>query len=158
MYPWTPERFWEKVDKRGPDECWEWTGARTAPGWHGVSMGPGGRKQTAHRIAWELTNGPIPEGLFALHHCDNPPCVNPAHLFLGTIKDNMVDAARKGHMGRGNRRRTHCRLGHPFDYVSPDGRRGCLTCRRRQAAESRARSEEPQRREALERLGKAVSA
>jgi hypothetical protein len=89
------ERFWEKVDKRGPDECWEWQGARNEHGygWFGPTHGEGAK---AHRVAWELTNGPIPEGLCALHHCDNPPCCNPGHLFLGTKRDNTLDMWAKG--------------------------------------------------------------
>ncbi len=87
--------FWQKVDKRGPDECWEWTGSRTS--WrygHFNSRTLG--EHMSHRLAWELTNGPIPEGKLVMHTCDNPPCCNPAHMRLGTNKDNAHDKLRKG--------------------------------------------------------------
>jgi len=57
----------------------------------------------AHRVTWEIVNGPIPDGLLVLHHCDNPPCTNPIHLFLGTIKDNSHDAMHKGRLPHGER-------------------------------------------------------
>lgn len=91
-------RFWSKVDKRGPDECWEWQAYRRRLGYGEFRIGPrvGGRAHLAHRVAWELTRGPIPDGMQACHRCDNPPCVNPAHLFLGTANDNIQDMIRKG--------------------------------------------------------------
>ncbi len=91
------ERFWRKVDRRGPDECWEWRGFRNEFGYGRTRHGRLDRgKQGAHRVAWALVNGTIPEGAHVLHRCDNPPCCNPAHLFLGTHTDNMRDMSEKG--------------------------------------------------------------
>ncbi len=102
------DRFWEKVDKRGPDECWEWTAGRaTSTLWtkgkpkfdYGIfHRGSEDEYQAvqAHRMSWELHNGSIPDSLFVCHTCDNPPCVNPGHLFLGTHLDNMRDRKAKG--------------------------------------------------------------
>lgn len=91
------ERFWKKVNKRGPSECWTFTGPVNAHGYGVFSPWSGhvGR-MLAHRYAWEHYNGPIPEGTKICHHCDNPPCVNPHHLFNGTQADNMRDCSIKG--------------------------------------------------------------
>lgn len=95
----TEERFWSKVVRSGPNDCWPWTGEKGYKG-YGRFCPDGslkhGRKQ-AHRVAWEYTFGtPIPEDLHCCHHCDNPPCCNPTHLFIGTHSDNMRDMKIKG--------------------------------------------------------------
>lgn len=86
-------RFWNKVQIATDADCWEWTAYRGngGPGKNYGKLGIEGRIHFAHRIAWELTYGPIPDGSRVLHRCDNPPCCNPAHLFLGTLSDNMQD-------------------------------------------------------------------
>lgn len=104
--PEAVRRFWAKVHKS--DGCWEWTGKR-ASGYGRFVTPPGRRMWSAHRYSWTLANGPIPDGLFVLHHCDNKPCVRPEHLFLGTNADNMRDAWRKGRLFRQHfHRRGHC--------------------------------------------------
>lgn len=90
-------RFWSKVNKLGPNDCWEWM-ARRNPKGYGTFRGPNGCTN-AHRIAWELTFGPIPKGQPVLHDCpggDNPACCNPAHLWIGTVGDNNRDRHSKG--------------------------------------------------------------
>jgi hypothetical protein len=91
-------RFWSKVDKSsGPDACWTWTSkARSNDGKGYGAFNSGSGSVRAHRFAWELTNGPIPDGLHVCHECDNPLCCNPAHFFLGTPKDNNADMISKG--------------------------------------------------------------
>lgn len=95
-------RFWARVTKIGP--CWSWTGARTGSGSvrHGQVMWRARYRtpQKAHRIAWELLNGPIPSDLQVNHHCDNPICCRPDHLYLGTQLQNMRDASRRQRLAR----------------------------------------------------------
>jgi hypothetical protein len=88
-------RFWPKVKKS--DSCWEWTAAKTVGG-YGVIY-KNGSNYSAHRASYEINIGPIPDGLFVLHRCDNRSCVRPDHLFLGTSQDNVDDMHAKGRRG-----------------------------------------------------------
>ena len=89
--------FWMKVDKHGPNGCWVWTGYRQKFG-HGWT-----RYGLAHRYAWTLLRGEIPAGKFLCHTCDNPPCVNPDHLYVGDRLDNQGDMKRRGRSTFGER-------------------------------------------------------
>jgi len=92
------KRFWSHVEKS--EGCWLWTAGLNSAGYGIFNIDRFRGPQRAHRIAFELANGPIPEGLYCCHHCDKPHCVNPEHLFVGTQKDNLMDAAMKGRMGK----------------------------------------------------------
>ena len=97
------DRFRLKVLEGGDDECWPWRGAKTRDG-YGVMSGEhrGDNPLRAHRIAYELHFGPVPDGLHVLHHCDNPPCCNPNHLYAGTNAQNVSDKmarCRQSHTG-----------------------------------------------------------
>lgn len=95
------ERLERRIDKSGgPDSCWEIAGFGNTNGGH-VFIKIENRPVYAHRLAWELANGPIPEGMVVCHECDNPRCCNPAHLWLGTVADNNADRSAKGRSFRG---------------------------------------------------------
>lgn len=95
-YPNTADSFWSNVT-RSPT-CWLWIGFRNGGGYGRLEFG--GRKQLAHRVAWQLTNGHIPHGKCVCHHCDTPACVNPTHLFVGTQSENIWDGSRNGRLIR----------------------------------------------------------
>ena len=92
-------RFWAKVDRRSADECWLWLGERNKQGYGRFTI-PGRNRMAASRALWMLTKGD-PGELFVCHSCDNPPCCNPSHLFVGTALDNTTDMIRKGRNCKG---------------------------------------------------------
>ena len=92
-------KFWANVHTPNPFDCWNWNGRKDKDGYGRFRFNS--QDFYSHRVSWVLANGNIPNGLFICHHCDNPSCCNPEHLFIGTHLDNMFDMYSKG---RGNRR------------------------------------------------------
>ncbi len=119
------ERFLKWTDVRGPTDCWHWKGF-IRPREYGQFRSASGIPELASRAAWRLMKGPIPKGMLVLHKCDNPKCVNPSHLFLGTQQDNMTDMWEKGRARPG---------------VSRGSKHGCAKLNEAIVAEIRASSE-----------------
>jgi hypothetical protein len=128
------ERFWAKVDRRGDEECWPWTASLNSHGYGQINIRQ--RPIHAHRVAYELAGGVIPDGLVIDHLCRNRACVNPAHMEIVTRGENV----RRGENYW--RARTCCKYGHEFTpentYIS-QGWRFCRECHRRRSLEYVAR-------------------
>lgn len=129
----------ERVARRlvpAENGCLEFSGARDNRGYGQIGIAH--VRYRAHRVAWEGVYGPIPDGLCVLHRCDNPPCCNVAHLFLGTKADNNADMAAKGRARNGRDVQTHCRRGHELsgdNLCNESEQRRCRTCRNAGARE-----------------------
>lgn len=137
------ERFWEKVDKTTtPDGCWLWDGAKFGNGYGHIFVD--GKHCLAHRIAWSMESGPIPEGLIILHECDVKNCVRASHLRLGTYRDNSLDMVAKGRndqrKGKDSpsfgRLREFCNKGHKLTadnvvFTNKGKSRRCIICHRK---------------------------
>lgn len=138
------DRLWSFVDRSSFDACWEWRGDRNESGYGRIYINRKARR--AHRVAYETAVGPIGTGLVVMHSCDNPPCINPAHLSLGTPIDNVADAVAKGRMAMQGW--TNCIRGHEFTpentYVNPDGRRRCRVCSGKKAGHNGSKTHCPQ--------------
>lgn len=117
-------RFWLKVWPIG--DCWEWRAYRNRRGYGEFRLRPG-HTILAHRYAFQLAKGPIPEGLELDHRCKNPRCVRPSHLEAVTHRENLL---RSNSFSGVHARKTHCPRGHAYDRVNKDGQRVCLACRR----------------------------
>lgn len=132
-------RLWAKVAMCvDPCSCWEWNGYRNPQGYGRLSVNR--VFIMAHRLSYLLTSGPIPDGMYVCHRCDNPSCVRPSHLFLGTPLDNIIDCRNKGR--RPQHKHSSCLHGHERNALNAYPRRngtGCRECDRRRKREYRLR-------------------
>lgn len=135
------KRFWASVEIKESDECWVWTGNRNVAGYGRLWIGE--KAYRANRVACALHYGEIGAGVLACHSCDNPPCCNPKHLFLGTEETNAMDSAAKGR--KPQQKRTHCIHGHEYTpentHITTVGARNCKACWRAGRARRKAAAE-----------------
>lgn len=140
LTPAQVEAFEARTDRgERPNGCWLWTGSLSPQGYGSFAVS--GRKWPAHRVTLAQQDGFMPtRSIHCCHRCDNPPCVNPAHLFWGTASDNLRDASAKKRLV--NNQKTHCPYGHPYagdNLKIVNGGRNCLACQRDRGAEYRLR-------------------
>lgn len=133
------ERFWSKVNKT--ESCWVWTACKTKLGYG--QFGISNVVYYAHRVAYELVRGRIPDGMVIDHLCRNPSCVNPAHLDVVTQSENIKRGVAHSNYSKTMRAKTHCKNGHEFNerntYFKPNGNRNCKTCQKSRDKNSRLR-------------------
>lgn len=132
----TPEiRFWKKVDIKSQNECWNWIGYKNKHGYGVMAINRDGKALVyAHRLSWIINKKTEIDKLCICHKCDNPSCVNPNHLFIGTQKDNVTDMFKKK---RGYihflQKQTHCKRGHSYSgsnlYITSKKTRVCIACK-----------------------------
>lgn len=133
------KRFWAKVDRRGADECWPWTASVNNHGYGRISTTRAAGPVFAHRASYALANGALSEGQIVCHRCDNPRCVNPAHLYAGSYAQNTADMMSRGR--HRSARITACPKGHryaPGSFYVYRGRQ-CRICSIERASEKRRR-------------------
>lgn len=141
VLPHHVDRFWRHCDKKSESECWPWLGALKRDGYGAVTIS--GEHTRSHRLSWAINKGEIPLGLWVLHKCDNPKCVNPDHLFLGDTVANTADKVSKGRQAKGSwvtansakarREKPFCKNGHAFSPENTritNGHRHCRACAR----------------------------
>lgn len=131
------KRFFARLIKGAPDACWGWRGRAKACGYPVLSCN--GKNRRVSQVSWEIHHGmPFPEGKMACHTCDNPACVNPNHIWPGTMRDNMRDCMAKGrfrvnYSGSPKKNLTHCLRGHEYTpentIIKKSGRTACRACR-----------------------------
>lgn len=138
-------RFWGKVEKTS--RCWNWKGCKDKNGYGSIFVKSPNKTMSVHRLSFKLANGFLPRKLDVCHTCDNPGCVNPKHLWVGTAKENIQDCIKKkrfsDHHGKYLKERTHCPKKHLYDkentYVRKTGGRACRACHRQRTRERRSK-------------------
>jgi len=150
------DSFWDNVSLTDDDRCWLWRGGTDGHGYGCLRLL--GRTAAAHRVAWMLQNGPVPAGCGVLHHCDQPKCVRPEHLYAGTQGDNMRDMVAHGRANPWGRYAMHCKHGHVFDEentrINRKGARCCRKCERRHCRRYYWRTEHASQAPARSRIGR----